>query len=103
MILGPKAAKLLICPTCSPEWKDVGLNYVWNAKLNGRKLSELKPDTWLMMDCAAAHEWMVSNHYCGHLGKVNVLYVDGTVKQITPFSEGWRKSSSGTWEDWARR
>lgn len=103
VLLGPKADKLLICPTCSPDLKRLKINYVWNEKISGRKLSDLKPNTWLLMDCVAAHYWMVDNHHCGHRGKVNVLYADGTVKQITPFSvDDWQISPSGTWKDWAR-
>ncbi len=102
-ILGPKAAELLICPACSPELKNLGINYAWNEKVGGRRLADLKPDTWLLIDCAAAHDWMVTNHYCGHLGQVNVLYADGTVKSIEPFSTAmWQENESGTWIDWAR-
>ena len=102
-LLGPAAEKFLICPTCSPDLKRLGINYVWNEKINGRKLSDLTADTWLLMDCVAAHYWMVDNHHCGHRGKVNVLYADGTVKPMTPYSvDDWQKSPSGTWKDWAR-
>ena len=102
-ILGPRANTFLICPTCSSDLKQLGVNYIWNEKVNRQKLSDLKPDTWLLMDCVAAHYWMVDNHYCGHRGKVNVLYADGTVKQVTPFSvDAWNMSPTGTWNDWAR-
>jgi prepilin-type processing-associated H-X9-DG protein len=103
-LLGPKAGKLLVCPVCSPELKELGLNYVWNEKTSAHRLADLKPGTWLLMDCAGAHDWMVSNHYCGHLGQVNVLYADGTVKSIAPFSTAmWQDDESGTWIDWARQ
>ena len=104
VLLGSKAAKLLICPTCSSELRQLGLNYAWNEKVSGRKLSDLTSDTWLLMDCVGTHYWLVDSHNCGHRGKVNVLYADGTVKQITPFStDDWNKSPSGTWKDWARK
>ncbi len=103
VLLGPKAANLLICPACSPELHQLGINYVWNVKTSAHRLADLKPDTWLLMDCAGAHDWMVSNHYCGHLGQVNVLYADGTVKSIAPFSTAmWQENEAGTWIDWAR-
>ena len=103
VLLGPQAAGLLICPTCSPEFQRLGLNYVWNEKVSGRKLADLKSDTWLLMDFVGAHDWMVSNHYCGHRGGVNVLYADGAVRWIKPISsEPWNETSSQTWVDWAR-
>ena len=104
VLLGAKAAKLLICPTCSLELKQLGLNYAWNEKISGQRLADLKPDTWLLMDCVGTHYWLVDSHNCGHRGKVNVLYADGTVKQITPFStDDWQMSPSGMWKDWARQ
>lgn len=103
VLLGTKAENLLICPACSPELKRLGINYAWNKKTNGRRLADLKSDTWLLMDCTGAHDWMVSNHYCGHLGQVNVLYADGTVKSIAPLSTVmWEENEAGTWIDWAR-
>ena len=103
VLLGVKAAELLVCPTCSPELQQLGLNYAWNEKVSGRRLSGLPSDTWLLMDCVGAHYWLVDSHHCGHRGKVNVLYADGTVKQMTPYStDDWNKSPSGTWKDWAR-
>ena len=103
-LLGPKADKLLLCPTCSPELRKLGINYVWNEKTSGHRIADMKPDTWLLMDCAGAHDWMVSNHYCGHLGKINVLYADGTVKLIEPFSTVmWQDNESGTWIEWTRQ
>jgi len=103
VLLGPQAATLLICPTCSPELQCLGLNYAWNEKVGGRKLADLKADTWLLIDFVAAHDWMTVNHYSGHRGGVNVLYADGTVKWIPPFStEQWNKASGGRWGDWAR-
>lgn len=104
VILGPEATQPLICPACSPDLKELGINYVWNVKTGGRRMADLKPDTWLMMDCASAHDWMVTNHYCGHLGQVNVLCADGTVKSIAPLSTAmWQENESGTWIDWARK
>jgi len=103
VLLGAKATKLLVCPTCSPELRQLGLNYAWNEKVSGRRLSDLTPDTWLLMDCVGSHYWMVDNHHCGHRGKVNVLYADGTVGQIIPYStDDWQPSPSGMWKDWAR-
>ena len=69
----PRRPSCWSVPTCSPELQQLGLNYAWNEKVSGRRLADLKPDTWLLMDCVGAHDWMVTNHYCGHLGKVNVL------------------------------
>ncbi len=101
--LDPRAAQFLICPSCSPELKKLGINFVWNEKINGLKLADVKPDTWMLMDCTGAHDWMVANHYCGHLGKVNILFADGTVKSIEPFSSTlWQDTESRSWIDWTR-
>jgi len=104
VLLGSKASKLLICPACSPELKKLGISYAWNVHTNGRRLADLKPDSWLLIDSAATHDWMVTNHYCGHLGKVNILYADGTVKSIEPFSTAmWQDDETGSWIEWARK
>jgi len=111
VILGDKARPLLICPTCGTDFRRLGLNYVWNEKLSGRKLSEIQDPgkTWLMMDFVAVHEWMVRNGVCGHRGAVNVLYADGTVKCTWPFAYDerenvWRREGKSVdpWLRWAR-
>jgi prepilin-type processing-associated H-X9-DG protein len=103
VLLGQKPGGSFLCPTCSQELRGLGLNYVWNQKVGGRRLAEIKDpaNTWLLMDFVGTHDWMTRNEYCGHRRGVNILYADGTVKWSPPFTtEGG--DSSHPWIDWAR-
>jgi prepilin-type processing-associated H-X9-DG protein len=105
VLLAAKNDGVLTCPTCSPDLQRMGLNYAWNEKLNGRKLSEIEDpeNTWLLMDFVGAHDWMVNNAYCGHRRGVNILYADGSVKWSRPFSsEVWNTNAPRAWAGWAR-
>jgi prepilin-type processing-associated H-X9-DG protein len=73
----------------STSWsslQDFSRNYLWNEAVSGKRLAGLPnpAGTWLMMDLAAAHEWLVVNRYAGHRGGVNVLYADGHVALDSP-------------------
>ena len=98
IILGKGAHQYFVCPSSSPDFRSLGFNYVWNEKLSGKKLSEITDpaNTWLMMDFVGIHKWMVEVRSCGHLGKVNILYADGTVKSGIPMS-------LDEWADWAKK
>jgi len=89
----------------------MGLNYIWNARLNGRKLAEIAEPgkTWLMMDFVVAGEWLCRNGIAGHRGAVNVLYADGTVRCTWPFADSpekgvWKREfdSLTPWAQWAK-
>jgi prepilin-type processing-associated H-X9-DG protein len=83
----------------------LGLNYVWNQKLSGRKLSGLKDpaNTWLLMDFVGAHDYMVNHAYCGHRRGVNILFADGSVKWSRAFStEAWNTNAPQAWVRWTR-
>jgi len=58
VLLDVKNAALFKCPTCCPDLQRMGLNYAWNEKVNGRKLSDLKDSAniWLLMDFVGAHD-----------------------------------------------
>jgi len=86
VLLGPEATDLLVCPSCGSSLKEFGLNYLWNEAASGQRLAELPNPaaTWLMMDLAATHDWLVANHHAGHCGSINVLYADGRVVQGSP-------------------
>ncbi len=111
VMLGKESLPMLVCPTCSADLRTLGLNYIWNERISGQKLSEIKnpQQTWLMMDFVAVNQWMVLNACAGHRGGVNVLYADGSIKWLYPFppKEGnndWvreEKSLAG-WLEWAR-
>jgi prepilin-type processing-associated H-X9-DG protein len=105
VLLGRKPGGLFICPTCSQELRGLGLNYVWNQKVGGKRLSEIKDpaNTWLLVDFVGAHDWMTSNGYCGHRRGVNILYADGTVKWSPPFSTEVGGKSTHRWLDWAKQ
>jgi prepilin-type processing-associated H-X9-DG protein len=93
-MLGDEAKKWGMCPTIGKELDGItNIEYIWNAQLNGNKISNIKDpsNTWLLMDIASQHDWMIQNKYAGHQGGYNVLYADGTVKNIqikdTPVSK----------------
>lgn len=105
VLLEGKNDAIFTCPTCNPDLQRFGLNYVWNQKLSGRKLSELKDpaNTWLLMDFVGTHDYMVNNAYCGHRRGVNILYADGSVKWNRPFStEAWNTNAPQAWVRWAK-
>ncbi len=94
VVLGEDSRRWLVCPTCSTDFRRLGLTYVWNEKLSGKKPAEI-PDpanTWLVMDFVAVHPWMVTNRSCGHRGGVLALYADGTVRWTEPPTrDAWRE------------
>jgi len=98
VLLGEAARPLLVCPTCGPDFQRMGLTYIWNEKLSGTKLADVKDPaaTWLMMDFVGTHDWMVSVKSCGHRGGVNILYADGSVKWAEP-------PTQKEWAEWAAR
>jgi prepilin-type processing-associated H-X9-DG protein len=105
VLLAGKDHGIFTCPTCSPDLQRFGLNYVWNQKLSGRKLSELKDPatTWLLMDFVGTHDYMLNNAYCGHRRGVNILYADASVKWTRPFStEAWNTNAPQAWVRWSR-
>lgn len=104
VLLGTKYPELFLCPTCSPDLQRLGLNYVWNERLNGQRLADLADpaNTWLLMDFVGAHDWMTANHYCGHRGGVNILFADGTVRWSPPYSsECLNQKAPRGWLKWA--
>ena len=107
VLLGKEAGPHLVCPTCGPDFHRLGLNYVWNEKLSGKRLSNIKDasKTWLMMDFVGTHTYMVRNRFCGHLGKVNVLYADGTVRHggAPVYNHRLARKGDTLWVDWAKK
>lgn len=96
VILSKEARQFFLCPTCGSDLHQLGLNYVWNEKLSGKRLNEIKEPskTWLMMEFVGTHDWMTVNHYCGHRGWVNILYADGSVRWSRPLGlERWNKNA----------
>lgn len=65
-----------VCPSVHESLARLGLTYVWNARLNGRKFPAEK--TWLLVEINALSPDVPAPHY----GRYNVLYSDGSVEQI---------------------
>jgi prepilin-type processing-associated H-X9-DG protein len=105
VLLGKDALPALTCPTSGPDFVRLGLNYVWNQKLNGRRLADVAdPEkTWLMMDFVGTHDYMCAIQSCGHRGGVNVLYADGTVKWDKALPTPWSKDTPMSWQTWANQ
>lgn len=104
-ILGESLAPYYVCPTASSDLARLGLSYVWNEKLGGRKLRDIAnpSEVWLLMDFVGAHDWMVENGFCGHRRGVNALFADGSVRRIPPLStEVPPREGRRSWLEWAR-
>lgn len=69
-----------ICPHAPPALSELGLTYLWNVRLNGRKLPRDPAERdWLLVEINAAS----GDVPAPHLGRYNVLYTDGTVERIS--------------------
>lgn len=79
-ILEPYGAEahFAICPAIHPVLRDLGLTYVWNHKLNGRRLPRSGPPRWMLIEMTAASADLPAPHG----GHYNVLYTDGTVHEV---------------------
>ena len=95
-LLGRAAEPFLVCPSASPAplLQQLGLHYLWNDTLSGKRLSDVADpaSTWMLLDMAAASDFLVSKGTCGHHGGVNVLYADGSVQ--------WVDITRVKWTDW---
>ena len=93
-LLGSADSPHFVCPTIREDLHRLGLHYVWNQQVSGKSLADIQDtaNTWLMADIVIVHDWMVKNHFCGHRGKVNVLYADGHVTPIA--ARDWLSSNS---------
>lgn len=68
-----------LCPAAPPNLRELGLTYVWNVRLNGRKIPRGQAREWMLVDIQA----LSTDVPPPHLGKYHVLYSDGTVERIT--------------------
>ena len=64
-----------LCPSSPGIVIQQGLSYVWNTKMNKRKLSDVDEPHWLLMDIQSVHEEVNGPH----LGGVHILYTDGSI------------------------
>jgi hypothetical protein len=67
-----------ICPSSPTMLRDVGLTYVWNVRLNGRKIPRSGEREWMLVEIQA----LSSDVPAPHLGHYHVLYSDGAVERI---------------------
>jgi hypothetical protein len=67
-----------ICPAAPEALAALGLTYVWNVRLNGRRLPGKAERDWMLIDMCA----LSTNVPAPHLGRYNVLYTDGTVERV---------------------
>lgn len=73
-----------ICPSSHEIIANTGLSYIWNTRLNGRKLRDAAEPQWLIAEINALSPDVPRPH----LGYCNVLFTDGSVKRVrNPASE----------------
>ena len=66
------------CPTAPDSQTDLGLTYVWNVKLNNRKIPRDSEPEWMLVEISA----LSADVPAPHLGQYNVLYTDGKVRRV---------------------
>lgn len=67
-----------VCPALPPRHRALGLTYVWNVQLNGKKLHGPGAPSWMLVEVSAVSRDVPAPH----LGKYNVLYTDGSVQAL---------------------
>lgn len=70
--------EVFVCPAAPAHYRQLGLTYIWNVALNGRKLRGMEPPVWVMTELQA----MSDNVPAPHLGIYNVLFTDGHVRKM---------------------
>lgn len=68
-----------VCPRAPRSQSELGLTYVWNVRLNGRKLPREGERDWMIVEMNA----LSADVPAPHLGRYNVLYTDGSVERIS--------------------
>lgn len=63
------------CPSAPPSLRNAGLTYVWNVRLNGKKLRGPGAPVWMLVEMNALSDTLPAPH----LGRYNILYTDGRV------------------------
>lgn len=66
-----------VCPAAPAYHRSLGLTYLWNVQLNGRKLHPPGPPTWMLVELDALSDQIPPPH----LGRFNILYTDGQVRR----------------------
>lgn len=78
VVLQPYTAmeNLAICPAAPPAHRALGLTYVWNVELNGRKLHAPGVTRWMLVELNALSDSVPPPH----LGRYHILYTDGQIE-----------------------
>lgn len=66
-----------LCPTAPLSHRELGLTYLWNTRLNGRKIPRSSNPEWMMVEINALSDEVPASH----VGHYNVLFTDGTVRR----------------------
>lgn len=69
--------EIFVCPTAPESLRSLGLTYVWNVQLNGKKLRSSQPAEWMLVEINAMSEGVPPSH----AGRYNILYSDGRVER----------------------
>ncbi|HEY8240304.1 MAG TPA: hypothetical protein VIH35_02610 [Kiritimatiellia bacterium] len=66
------------CPSLPDVLSELGLTYVWNVALNGKKTPRDDDSTWMLVEICA----LTTDVPAPHMGQYNVLYTDGKVRRV---------------------
>lgn len=67
-----------VCPSAPENLRELGLTYVWNVRLNARKIPKGQAREWMLVDIQA----LSGDVPAPHLKRYHVLYSDGSVERI---------------------
>jgi hypothetical protein len=68
-----------VCPSMPDTLADLGLTYVWNVQLNGKRLhQEGEEPRWMLVEISA----LSIDVPAPHLKRYNVLFTDGTIQTM---------------------
>jgi hypothetical protein len=70
--------RLFVSPFAPQTLQKKGLTFAWNDTVNGKRLDNLPPRTWLLIDLAA----FIADPRVPKPEKYLVLYADGTTKAV---------------------
>lgn len=97
VVLDPYAfgSDLGYCPSSHPLIRDRGLSYVWNIRMNGKKLHAAPDAPWLITEISALSDQVRPPHR----GQYLILYADGRIaRSRTPppgLSDLWPTTVDG--------
>ncbi len=72
-------AHTCICPAMHLVLREMGLTYIWNSSLSGKRIPRSGAPVWMLVEMTA----ISSDLPAPHIHQFNVLYSDGSVKHVT--------------------